>query len=202
MIIKVCGIQTENNLLEMSTLNIDMVGFNFYPDSPRFVSSYLPHTPSTIQRTGIFVQATTDFILEKTRQYQLHYAQLHGGESPEQAQEIQKLIPVIKVFGIDGNFNGTCLSDYSFCDYFLFDTATPLKGGSGIKFDWSVLENMDIQVPFLISGGIGPEDVSMVLDMRHPKFVGIDLNSKFEIRPGLKDIALIRSFVNKIKGWV
>lgn len=199
MIIKVCGLKSEQNLLDISALDIDMVGYNFYEPSPRYVQNKLPNISSHIKKVGVFVNASESFILQKVKEYNLDYAQLHGDENPEFCTKIKACIPVIKVFRVKDQLDMNFLNSFDFCDFFLFDTATKQYGGSGKKFDWSLLNEFDINVPFLLSGGIGPEDLDDILKISHPKFVGIDINSKFEISPGLKDVDKLKFFVDEIK---
>jgi phosphoribosylanthranilate isomerase len=199
MIIKVCGLKFEQNLIDVASLDIDMVGYNFYEPSPRYVQNTLPIIPSKIKKVGVFVNASESNILQKVRDYRLDYAQLHGDESPEFCKKIKETIPVIKVFRIDDLFDFNLIKEFVFCNYFLFDTATKQFGGSGKKFDWSLLNNLDIKVPFLISGGIGPDDLDDILKFRHPTFKGIDINSKFELSAGLKDVEKVKNFADGIK---
>lgn len=199
MIIKVCGLKFEQNLLDISTLDIDMVGYNFYEPSPRYIQNKLPNTSSHIKKVGVFVNASESFILQKVYEYNLDYAQLHGDENLEFCTKIKASIPVIKVFRVKDQLDVNLIKTFEFCDFFLFDTATKQFGGSGKKFDWSLLNEFDINVPFLLSGGIGAEDLDDILKISHPKFVGIDINSKFEISPGLKDIDKVKFFVDEIK---
>jgi len=199
MIIKVCGLKFKQNVLDISALDINMVGYNFYASSQRYVESPLPEIPTNIKKVGVFVNTTIDDIKHKTIFYKLDFAQLHGDEDVSYVVEIKKFIPVIKVFRIDENFDPKVLNTFEFCDFFLFDTATKQFGGSGSKFDWTILNTYDIQVPFLLSGGIGPEDLGGIKNIRHPKLVGVDINSKFEISPGLKDVEKVKSFVDDMK---
>jgi phosphoribosylanthranilate isomerase len=199
MIIKVCGLKFEQNLIDISALDIDMVGYNFYEPSPRYVQNKLPNINSNIKKVGVFVNASESFILQKIKEYNLDYAQLHGDENPEFCTKIKTFIPVIKVFRVKDQLDMNFLNSFDFCDFFLFDTATKQYGGSGKKFDWSLLNEFDIKVPLLLSGGIGPEDLDDILKISHSKFVGIDINSKFEISPGLKDIDKVKFFVDEIK---
>ncbi len=199
MIIKVCGLKFEQNLVDLSSLDIDMVGYNFYEPSPRYVQNKLPNISLQIKKVGVFVNASESFILQKVKEYNLDYAQLHGDESLEFCKKIKDIISVIKVFRVTDQVDVELLQTFEFCDFFLFDTATKQYGGSGQKFDWSILNDLEIKVPFLLSGGIGPDDIEDILRISHPKFVGIDLNSKFEISPGLKDVDKVKFFVDEIK---
>lgn len=199
MIIKVCGLKFEQNLIDVASLDIDMVGYNFYEPSPRYVQNTLPNIPSKIKKVGVFVNASESTILLKANEYNLDYVQLHGDESPEFCKKIKETIPVIKVFRVDDLFDFNLTYEYEFCDFFLFDTASKQFGGSGQKFDWSILKKLDIKVPFLLSGGIGADDLDDILKIEHPKFIGIDINSKFEVSPGLKDVEKVKNFVSGVK---
>lgn len=201
MIIKVCGIKDAQNLLDIGKLRIEMVGYNFYALSPRFVDQSLPQISEKIKKVGVFVNATIDEIKKIIQIYNLDYAQLHGDESLEYIECVKSFIPTIKVFRINDDFKPKILKYYDFCDYFLFDTASKNYGGSGQKFNWKILNNWEINRPFLLSGGIGPDDFGLfttpVID--HSNYVGIDINSKFEVYPGFKDIKLLKDFVDRIK---
>jgi len=199
MIIKVCGLKFRENLLNISALDINMVGYNFYKPSPRFVQEPLPEIPFEIKKVGVFVNASEPYVLQKVNDYKLDFVQLHGDESPEFCKKISESIPVIKVFRIDEFFNDIRIQEYEFCDFFLFDTATKAFGGSGKKFDWTILNKLDIKVPFFLSGGLGPDDLDDILNFCHPKFLGIDINSKFEISVGLKDVGKVKVFVDDIR---
>ncbi|MBK8515847.1 MAG: phosphoribosylanthranilate isomerase [Saprospiraceae bacterium] len=195
MIIKVCGLKSAKNLLEVSLLGINMVGYNFYVKSPRYVDIDMPEIKGEIQKVGVFVNDTIEKIREKKERYGLNFIQLHGDESPDFALMVQDICPVIKAFRIDEQFDGELLNEFGFVSYFIFDTVTPYFGGSGKKFDWNKLYHFNIRVPFLLSGGIGPGDSAKILEIQHPFFAGIDINSKFEVSPGVKDIATINKFL-------
>ncbi len=200
MIIKVCGLKYAENLLEVSQLKIDMVGFNLYPSSARYVDQPLPEINQDIQKVGVFVNATTSFIEEKVEQYQLDMIQLHGDESLDFCREISSTLkPVIKVFRVDKDFDYDPIKDYAFCKYLLFDTATKDYGGSGHKFDWSLLLQQNLETPFLLAGGISLEDAAILKSFSHPSFAGIDINSKFELSPGLKDPTMIEDFIRQMR---
>ncbi len=201
MIIKVCGLKDPQNLLDITVLKIDMVGYNFFPPSARYVDHTLPAIPENIEKVGVFVNATLDEIRHKTELYKLDFAQLHGDESLSFVKAVTSFIPVIKVFRIHDHFNPAILNDFNFCDYFLFDTSTEHYGGSGKKFNWEIVKNWEIERPFFLSGGIGPDDIDLITRtaLCHHNFVGIDINSKFEISPGFKDSDLINDFVTKVR---
>lgn len=204
MIIKVCGIKTIENINFLKDTEIDMVGLNFYPPGVRYISentepSIFDKLPKKIKRVGVFVNASKSFILEKVEKYHLDYAQLHGDESPEFCQSISSFIPTIKVFRIHQDFDYNLPDDYASVDYFLFDTHTKQFGGSGKKFDWDTLSLYTGSKPFLLSGGIGPEDVDAIKGIQNSNFKGIDINSKFENQPGIKDEKLLEPFIKSLK---
>lgn len=204
MKIKVCGMKYPDNIKDLGTLPIDFMGMIFYPKSPRYVETLtLPELnilSKRIERVGVFVNAHMDFIMEMTNRYNLDLIQLHGNESPEFCKELNKTLPIIKAFSIANSSDIEQTKAYeSLWGYFLFDTKTPQYGGSGQKFDWSVLETYIGKTPFFLSGGISIDDVNEIKKIKHPQFYGIDLNSKFEKEAGLKDISLLKQFIKEIR---
>ena len=192
------------NIREIGNLAPDYMGFIFYPPSPRYAGELdlgaLRDLPDTIQKVGVFVDADYDEMRESIERYRLTAVQLHGHETPELCERIRPYGQVIKAFGVAEKSDLKQVVHYEkSCDLFLFDTRTVAYGGSGRRFDWRVLEEYHGQLPFLISGGIGPEDVERVRDMKHPKCVGVDLNSRFEITPGYKNMELIDKFIKSIR---
>ena len=202
MIIKVCGMRDGDNIREVEQLSIDWMGFIFYPKSSRYVSEVPAYLPTKCKRIGVFVDASTDEIIKKIHDFSLDMIQLHGNESPEQISHLSPLtnhLSIIKAFNIATAEDLKSTASYTgLADYFLFDTKGPSVGGNGEKFDWSVLSNYEGDTPFLLSGGIGPDDAERILDYHHPKCIGIDLNSQFELAPGLKDVTTLSRFLNKI----
>lgn len=202
MIVKVCGMADAEIMHQLAKLKPDMLGFIFYPRSPRFVEgkidpAELRKLPSSILKTGVFVNANLNDILEKASIYQLQAIQLHGSESIELCQSLhEKGFVVLKAFNLNKKNDYEAYAPY--CNYFLFDTPSEQHGGTGEKFDWSLLESYKCEIPFLLSGGIGPNDAEEVLQINHPMMAGIDINSKFEMAPGIKDFGKIESFLNKI----
>ena len=221
------------NIRDVAALDIDLMGFIFYPKSPRFVSlissqagiipDYSPERlnmavnadgkpgyifPKRIKRVGVFVDEMPQTIITYVYNYSLDYIQLHGKETPTLIDNLRRtlvpdLVPdikVIKAFGITSADDlQQCEAYEGYADLFLFDTRTPLKGGSGRQFNWSVLEAYHGRTPFLLSGGIGPEDADRVKAFHHPQCVGIDLNSRFETAPAMKDVELLSKFIKQIK---
>ena len=204
MIVKVCGMGNAAIMHQLAKLDIDMLGFIFYPPSPRFIVGKIDPIeiealPKKIAKVGVFVNASENTILEQAKTYHLDQLQLHGVETPELCQSLKKKgFQVIKVFNLSKTNN---YEEYApFCDYFLFDTPSEKHGGTGAKFDWSLLDTYNVDTPFLLSGGIGPSDAEEVLNIKHPKLAGIDINSKFEIEPGVKDVPLLVDFLIALKG--
>ena len=197
-IIKVCGMRDAKNIQEIERIGIDLMGFICWERSPRFVSevpSYLPKCP----RVGVFVNPTLDYVLERCKAFGFSYIQLHGNESPEYVRQLRKW-EVIKAFNIASTDDLEQTKAYEgLADYFLFDTKGKSVGGNGEKFDWNVLEDYHGDTPFLLSGGIGPEDAERLKHWHHPKCIGIDINSRFETAPGIKDVAAIAKFTSKLK---
>jgi len=214
MKVKICGIKFEENLKEVSSLRPDYLGFIFYPKSPRFMvetlsPSILSLIPESIIKTGVFVNAELEFVNSKVKQYGLKAVQIHGEERPEYLKELRTILgkgfQIIKAFGIDRNFDFGLLETYTpWVDLFLFDTKSPLKGGTGLLFDWNILKDYHENKPFFLSGGIGIEELKEIESWEtgipsYQKLYGLDLNSKLEISPGLKDVAKVENAIQLIK---
>lgn len=192
------------NILEVANLLPDMMGFIFFPGSKRFVGAdfSMPlHIPVTIQKTGVFVNETPGNVIFILRKYHLDAAQLHGKETPEDCKMIKEAgFKVLKAFGIDESFDPAETESFvRVTDYFVFDTKTPLFGGSGKKFNWKMLESFQLQHPFLLSGGISVEDADALKVFHHPQCRGYDVNSGFEIAPAMKDIPRLKQFFKLVK---
>ncbi len=204
------------NIEALLALRVDLIGFIFFKGSPRYVGrnkldkwigSHLARFGET-RRVGVFVNAEVDAVLNAVHDYQLDYAQLHGVESPEYCFELLDLwkmgslrsARLIKAFPVDAEFDFSITEAYApHCSHFLFDTKTPAHGGSGLRFDWSLLDRYNGETPFLLSGGIGPEAAEAIRNISHPQLAGVDLNSRFEISPGRKNIERIEQFVHALK---
>ena len=202
MKLKVCGMRLPDNIKALSDLAPDYMGFIFWEHSKRFVSTPTPYLPVSIKKTGVFVDAPLKYISDIREKHKLQALQLHGNESPDFCQKLQtKGIEIIKTFTIDNAFDFSVLNQYdSVCDYFLFDSKGELPGGNGYHFNWSVLREYPSAKPFFLSGGIGPEDkseIKSIISLNLPIYA-IDINSKFEIEPGLKNIELIKKFKAKL----
>ena len=204
MKIKVCGMRDEENLRELARLPVDAVGFIFYEKSPRFAGALDPEAlaalPAHVLRVGVFVNAALGEMLHCAKRYQFNVLQLHGEESPAVCERLRKegfliwkALPVLSAEDVRRS------ADYAAtCDRFLFDAKSPQYGGVGKHFPWELLVHYDGPTPFFLSGGIAPEDLSLLRQFSHPRFEGIDLNSRFEIAPGLKDISKIQEFLQQL----
>lgn len=188
------------NILEVSTLLPDYLGFIFWEKSSRYFDLEIPKIPESIKKVGVFVNANLEEILLKIKKYNLNLVQLHGNESPEFCKELKKsTIKIIKVFSVNDDFNFSALEPFeAVCDYFLFDTKGKLPGGNGITFNWQILQKHKSTKPFFLSGGIGLDDIKNIKKLNLPIYA-IDVNSKFEIEAGLKNIELLKSFKNNLQ---
>lgn len=199
MITKVCGMRDAQNIRDVEALGIDWIGMIFWPRSKRYVAEVPSYLPEHLKKVGVFVDSTLDDILQHISDYQLDIIQLHGQESPDFAKAL-KPHTIIKAFNIEKADDLLQTEKYKgIADYFLFDTKGKMVGGNGQKFDWSVLTAYQGKTPFLLSGGIGPEDAESVRSFHHPRCIGIDLNSRFESEPGFKDINQLKTFINKLR---
>lgn len=193
--IKVCGMREANNIQELCALPINYIGFIFFEKSSRYVSEPPQVSiPPSIQRVGVFVNSTATFIKEKADLFNLGIIQLHGHESAEFCKEIKNLgFTVFKAFGIDDNFDWTSVADYeNVVDYFLFDTKSSKYGGTGQTFNWDVLKKYPYKKHYILSGGLSLENIQEALTFDDERLYGLDLNSKFEIKPGLKNIQTLK----------
>ena len=193
------------NIEQVAQLGVDMMGFIFYPKSPRYVSYVLARSDADrkVCRVGVFVNDSIPEILDKIHSFSLNAVQMHGNESRElceQLREANRDIKIIKAISVSNAGDSQKYKEYvGAVDYFLFDTKCKTVGGSGQQFDWQILDEYDGDVPFLLSGGIGPEDAFRIRTFHHSQCVGIDLNSRFEIEPGVKDVEKLNKFLNEIK---
>ena len=207
MKIKICGLKFESNILGLSKLEPDYMGFIFWEKSKRLVIGSTPNLSQTkIKKTGVFVNADFEKIKDKVRVHKLEAIQLHGLESPEFCEKIKNLgVEIIKAFSVDENFNFNILEKYELCsDYFLFDTKGKSPGGNGISFDWEILRNYKYEKKFFLSGGISIESINAIKKIKNlslPLFC-VDINSRFELNPGEKNIELIKSFKNSLENEI
>jgi len=210
--IKVCGITQFKQLQQLEALNVDYAGLIFYKESPRYMGDKLSakeikDADFDLKKVGVFVNPSYADLLDAIDNYGLDIVQLHGNETPELCEELSAEVEVIKAFRLDVTQDGTVNIDKlvepydAACDYYLFDTAGLKEsfGGTGKQFDWSILNKAKIEKPFFLSGGIGPDDAVKVKSFKHPDFFAIDVNSKFETEPGVKDMAAILKFMQAFK---
>ena len=196
-------------LQQLDGLEIDFAGLNFYKGSSRYVGEKLSakeiqNADFDVKKVGVFVDAEYDEVMKTVDDYTLDIVQLHGNESPDLCSMLAEDIEVIKVFRIDANTKDVdvLLKDFDdVCDYYLFDAGGQKEtlGGTGVKFDWNLLLKAKIEKPFFLSGGIGPDDVAKIKAFNHPDFFAIDINSKFETAPGVKDMAKLLKFVKELR---
>ena len=185
-----------DNIHEVEALGVDWLGLIFWPKSSRYVSERPDYLPQHAKRVGVFVDETLDTVKKKAEDYALDLIQLHGSESPDYIRALKASCSIIKAFSIATADDLEQTKDYEgLVDYFLFDTKGPSVGGNGVQFNWDVLKDYHGQTPFLLSGGIGPDDAERIQAFHHPQCIGIDLNSRFELSPGLKDINKLKQFI-------
>jgi len=202
MRLKVCGMRELENILALSELDPNYIGFIFWAQSSRFVDKKTPPLDKKIIKTGVFVDSTFDYVLTKIKDHQLNAVQLHGQESCSYCKVIKDYgLKVIKSFSIKNTFDFNTLEDYeNSCDYYLFDTKGKLPGGNGYSFDWEILKKYPSQKPFFLSGGIGVDNLNEIKKLVKTKLPihAIDVNSKFENAPGNKNIELLKKFKKEI----
>lgn len=200
--IKICGLTLNSDLSEIQKLRPDYCGFIFYAESPRFFTSdHIPLSDPEIKKVGVFVNAALDEILSRCTLFSLDYVQLHGDENADLCLRIkEKGVGVIKAFRIAKNTDFKKCREYEgACDMFLFDSASPAYGGSGKTFSWEILSDYDMEVPYFLSGGIGPENIEKAMCIIDPRLYGLDLNSLWEVSPGVKNHHLLKSHLSKFK---
>ena len=204
MIIKCCGMKDPESIRLLATLKLDLMGFIFWSGTARAALQLDPAVldllPERMGRVGVFVNEDEKTILPVTCNYGLSHVQLHGQETPELCARIHSTgLKVIKAFPVACAEDLKAAANYEgCCDYFLFDSKSVLPGGSGLQYDWSLLQHYKGITPFLVSGGIGAQDAKRILQFSHAQFAGIDINSRFETAPGVKDVALTRQFLKEI----
>jgi phosphoribosylanthranilate isomerase len=209
MKIKVCGLRDQENIAQVAELGPDYMGFIFYDKSQRFVATLsaaaLNKIPATINKTAVFVNESSENMEALINKYNFDAIQLHGDESPALCALFKGRVKVIKAFGLNTDFDFGQLYPYvDHVDLFLFDTKTDIYGGSGKIFDWDILDKYELDIPFFLSGGLSLDNLGEIENIKHPQFYGVDLNSRFETGPGIKNInelaeafALLKQFDNK-----
>ena len=209
-LLKICGMK--HNIAEVAELQPDYLGFIFYDKSPRFFYGDIPSLPPGIKKVGVFVNASLEEILEKIKKYDLNVVQLHGDESEDFCEQLNEgldctrldkggTIEIWKVFSIKDKFNFDVLKPFeNVVDKFLFDTKGKDKGGNGYTFNWKILKNYPSKKPFILSGGIGLEEIAELKEFLKTDLPihAIDVNSKFEMEPGLKNIEALKKFKNEL----
>lgn len=207
MKIKVCGITTLTQLEQLNSMGVDYAGFIFYEKSPRYVLSQLrskgvASLKLTTQKVGVFVNASENDIMTQIELFELDIVQLHGNETPSFCNHISDHVKVIKAFRInkENSHIDWMVKPYEdVCDFYLFDHGSAgIYGGSGTKFNWQLIKEATINKNFFLSGGIAFEDADEIKKFSHPFFYGIDINSKFETEPGIKDMELVKEFKNLV----
>jgi phosphoribosylanthranilate isomerase len=210
MKIKVCGNGNRNSMLEIDALLPDFMGYIFYKNSARYVFKHQDEENFEKQlldletpKVAVFVNEELGEVEKIARKYFISHLQLHGNETVDYCQKLKsKGYFIIKAFGIDDFFDWSILNSFEdSVDIFLFDTKTNLHGGSGQKFDWKLLDNYTCDIPFFISGGIALDDIDNIINLKHPKLYGIDINSKFESFPCIKDKDAVREAIKKIRKY-
>ncbi len=209
MNIKVCGLTQLKQLQQLDALNVAFAGLIFHKDSPRYVvgkiaKDELKDADFDLKKVGVFVNADYDEIMQMIEDYGLDVVQLHGDETPELCEELSDEVEVIKAFSISDKITSIddMIVDYDdVCDYYLFDTASKngKVGGTGEKFDWKLVKKSKIEKPFFLSGGISLDDLELIKSFKHPDYYGIDVNSRFEKSPGIKDMAMLLKLRQGIK---
>lgn len=215
--LKVCGMNFSENISEIASLNPDYLGFIFHDKSPRNFKNEIPEIPSEIKKTGVFVDASLEFIFGKVRKYDFSAIQLHGDESSSFCEKLKlemgkekrtSAVEIIKVFSIRDEFDFGRLKEYEkSVDYFLFDTKGRNKGGNGETFDWEILKNYSSEKPFFLSGGIGIDEVENIKELfsnfkkqgKQHLLYSVDVNSRFETSPGFKNVEMLREFSRELK---
>lgn len=204
MKLKVCGMKYKDNINSVATLQPDYMGFIFYEKSSRYFDEKIPQLPKDIKKTGVFVNEDLETVNQLIKMHNLQAVQLHGKESPEYCKQLSSLnVEIIKVFSIRNTFNFDVLKPYEgIVDYFLFDTKGKLPGGNGYTFNWDILKNYPSETPYFLSGGIGLHEIENIKEFKKnpaSKYCfAIDVNSKFEIEPGLKNRNELEKFKHEL----
>lgn len=217
MKLKVCGMKYVENIQQVAEVQPDYLGFIFYDRSPRNFEGIIPELPKGIKKVGVFVNEYIEIVVSLIQEYQLDVVQLHGDESVEYIEKLKeafqtaeeeliaqlkkkrkpKTIEIVKVFGVKDEFDFSILKPFeTTVDFFLFDTKGKERGGNGITFNWKVLENYNSTVPFFLSGGIGLKELPEVQNLIESNLPlpihALDVNSKFETKPGIKSVKDIK----------
>lgn len=204
MKLKICGMKYPDNIIETANLQPDYLGFIFHEPSARHFDKTIPEISNEIKKVGVFVDEKVEFISSQIEKHKLSVIQLHGHESIETCRLLMTSgVKLIKVFSIKDSFDFSVLTPYEdVCDFFLFDTKGKLPGGNGYRFNWNVLEQYPSTKPYFLSGGIGLDQIKQLREFKKnntSKYCyALDVNSKFEIEPGLKSIELLMELKSQI----
>jgi len=209
MRVKVCGITQEEQLVKLHQVGVTFAGLIFYPKSQRYVLRHMTTSQikkeNNVNKVGVFVNASIEEVLQMVDECRLHMVQLHGDETPRYCEKIADYISVVKAFRVSESDNiGWRIKDYmDVCDMFMFDTEGAGYGGTGKKFDWNKLKEVTVGKPYFLSGGIEPGDVQRLKDFeKSPEakaLFAIDINSRFETIPGIKDLELVKKFIQELQ---
>jgi phosphoribosylanthranilate isomerase len=210
MKIKVCGMRDAQNIREVEGLGVDMMGFIFWPLSKRYVEVKPDYLPENVERVGVFVNAEQEEIVQKVRDYALDIVQLHGDEDLAYATSLRKRLvssvdkqpKIVRAISVESRSKVLKAMMWDgYVDALLFETPTTGYGGSGESFDWNLLSSYRGNTPFFLTGGIGPQSLEALKEFEHPMWIGVDLNSRFESSPALKNIALLKPFVDELRAF-
>ncbi|CAN5380075.1 phosphoribosylanthranilate isomerase [soil metagenome] len=204
VILKVCGMKSSDNILEVAKLCPEYMGFIFFRGSKRYVGDefIIPNEfPKTIRKVGVFVNDSTNEIIRLANKHRLDFIQLHGDELVTQCEELRgNGLKVIKAFSIDGNFVFEAIKEFkNHVDFFLFDTKGGEYGGNGVLFDWNILRAYDQQIPFFLSGGISVDNIENLSVLNGMNLHAIDVNSRVESSVAVKDTDLVARLIDKLK---
>ena len=200
MKVKVCGLNNQSSISELNKIGIDFMGFIFFNKSPRFINEDLILSDISKYKVGVFVNENFETIINCIKKYKLSHVQLHGDEEPSFCKKLTELVKVIKAFRVSNNYEIRYTDSYlECCDYFLFDTESDTFGGSGKKFDWEIIRGFTNK-KFILSGGIDMNSIEKIKKIKKENkcLVAVDINSKFELSPGTKDIQKIKTFLKNL----
>lgn len=206
--IKVCGMRDAQNIREIDAIEgVDMIGLIFWPGSKRYVAEKPEYLPQNAMRAGVFVDADLDEVVAKVKEYDLGIVQMHGEENLAYVSELRKMLlaadcklpKIVKAIPVSSRSSVLKAMMWDgYVDGILFETPTNGYGGSGVSFDWSLLSSYRARTPFFLTGGIGPQSLEALKEFEHPQWIGVDLNSRFETAPGVKDVEAVSHFVKEL----